>query len=212
MKTITNVTSLDTNTPFMNAASTNVLLVDSLSQQSSSLLRERLLQFGQYLVSELADTDSLAKKIDENTPDLLVLRVDSLSAQALQQLIQVYQSNPLPVVVFANQNSPEVVQTVVSAGVSSYVVGEVDNERLSVILNLAVERFKQLRSLSDELEEVKEKLSARKIIEKAKGIIMQQKHLSEEEAYSQMRSTAMNQGQSMAELAERIVSVFELLD
>ena len=95
---------------------------------------------------------------------------------------------------------------------SSYVVDDAQVHRLPVIIDLAIARFEKMNGISAELEQTKEKLSERKIIERAKGIIMQQKNLTEDEAYVQMRKSAMNKGQSIAELSRHIISVFDLLD
>ncbi len=196
----------------MGVTFTSLLLFDDGSNQSGSLLRDRLLKLGVSALHDVRHSNELETQVAETAPDILVVCVDALSAPVLEQLAEIHTKTPLPVIVFAETNVLEVVQTVVAAGVSSYVVGHVEDSRLPVTLNLAVERFKQINSLNTELAQVKERLSERKIIEKAKGIIMKQKHLSEDQAYAQMRSTAMNQGQSMAELGRRIVSVFELLE
>ncbi len=190
----------------------NLLLVEARSQSGQTRMQDKLLSQGLGISTALQETSSLAETVLKTQPSVLVLAIDFLDAQTLAQLSSVHSQNPMPIVVFADQHSPDVVKTVVSAGVSAYIVDDVQAHRLPVILDLAVERFKQMNLLSNELQQTKEKLSERKIIEKAKGIIMQQKHLSEEEAYSQMRKTAMNQGQSMVVLARRIISVFEMLD
>ena len=190
----------------------NLLLVEARSQSGQTRMQDKLLSQGLGISTALQETSSLAETVLKTQPSVLVLAIDFLDAQTLAQLSSVHSQKPMPIVVFADQHSPDVVKTVVSAGVSAYIVDDVQAHRLPVILDLAVERFKQMNLLSNELQQTKEKLSERKIIEKAKGIIMQQKHLSEEEAYSQMRKTAMNQGQSMVVLARRIISVFEMLD
>lgn len=190
----------------------NLLLVEARSQSSQMSMQDKLLSQGLGISTSLQETSSLAEIVLKTQPSVLVLALDYLDAQTLAQLASVHSKNPVPIVVFADQHSPDVVKTVVSAGVSAYIVDDVQAHRLPIILDLAVERFKQMNLLSNELQQTREKLSERKIIEKAKGIIMQQKHLSEEEAYSQMRKTAMNQGQSMVVLARRIISVFEMLD
>jgi response regulator NasT len=153
----------------------------------------------------------LLQKVKLMSPDVLILSVVSLDEATLQQLVEINHANPLPVVVFATKHSPEFMQPVVEAGVSSYVVDDVKAHRLPVIIDLAIYRFNQMQSLCKELKETQTRLSDRKIIERAKGILMQQKNLNENEAYSQMRRSAMDNGQTMVDLSKRIIEVTDIL-
>jgi len=191
-----------------------LLLVDSLPEGESAGLINKLESLESSALEISRGTDNLFTKVSALQPDVLVLSTVALDKSILEQLTKVHEKTPLAVIVVAEQYARSVVETVVSAGVSSYLVNvdEISLERLSIIIDLSVARFKQEQSLICELQVTKEKLSERKLIERAKGIIMKQKHLSEEEAYSQMRKSAMNQGQSMADLANRIISVFDMLE
>ena len=191
-----------------------LLLVDSLPEGKSAGLINKLESLESSALEISRGTDNLFTKVSALQPDVLVLSTVALDKSILEQLTKVHEKTPLAVIVVAEQYARSVVETVVSAGVSSYLVNvdEVSPERLSIIIDLSVARLKQEQSLICELQVTKEKLSERKLIERAKGIIMKQKHLSEEEAYSQMRKSAMNQGQSMADLANRIISVFDMLE
>lgn len=190
-----------------------LLLVDSLPEGKSAGLINKLESLESSALEISRGTDNLFTKVSALQPDVLVLSTVALDKSILEQLTKVHEKTPLAVIVVAEQYARSVVETVVSAGVSSYLVNvdEVSPERLSIIIDLSVARLKQEQSLICELQVTKEKLSERKLIERAKGIIMKQKHLSEEEAYSQMRKSAMDQGQSMADLAKRIISVFDML-
>ena len=152
-----------------------VFLVETYVEESKRRLHDKLVEQGVYLVATATKTNGLAKAVVEHSPDILVLSVDFLDAATLDQLIQVNKDSPLPVVVFAKQHAPEAMKVVVEAEVSSYVVDNVDAHRLPVILDLAAARFTKMQSVSDELKQTKERLSERKLIEKAKGILMQQK-------------------------------------
>lgn len=191
-----------------------LLLVDSLPEGESAGLINKLESLESSALEISRGAEDLFIKVSTLQPDVLVLSAESLDQSILEQLIKVHETIPIPVIVVAKQYARSVVETVVSAGVSSYLVNvdEVSLERLGIIIDLSVARFKQEQSLICELQVTKEKLSERKLIERAKGIIMKQKHLSEEDAYSQMRKSAMNQGQSMADLAKRIISVFDMLE
>jgi len=191
---------------------TKIVLIETLAAQSDNQLQSKLFSKEVDLVDVAQTTSNLLERVQEHSPDVLVLSVDFLDAGMLDQLIKVNDASPLPVAVFAKQSTTEVLKTAISAGVDSYVVDDVQEHRLTTIIDLAVLRFNKTHSLCEELEQTKEKLSERKLIERAKGIIMQQKHLTEEDAYVQMRKSAMNQGQSMAELSKRVISVFEMLN
>ena len=212
MKTQT-VTQLEKNVvPMQSPDTTTILLFESLAVESKHQLNEKLAGGALNNVILISNTDSLLSDIKQYQPDILVMSVEFLSSSTLEQLILINEEQPLPVAVFAQQTSQEILKTAICAGVDSYVVDDVQEHRLKTILDLAIARFEQFHSLAKELEQTKEKLSERKLIEKAKGILMQQKNLSEDEAYTQMRKSAMNQGQSMAELSRRVISVFEMLD
>jgi len=187
------------------------VLIDTFLDHAIDNLHEKLVAHDVELLQVANSAVGLHTLIEEYRPEVLVMSVDFLDAVTLDALIKVNSKQPLPVVVFAKQHAPEVMKMVVEAGVSSYVVDDVQAHRIPVILDLAMVRFAKMQNLNSELQQTKEKLSERKLIERAKGILMQQKHLSEEEAYSQMRKSAMNQGQSMADLARRIIDVFEML-
>ena len=189
-----------------------IALFESFDVESKHLLQEKLLSQSLSTIITVPNTDNLLAEVQKIQPDILVLSIDSLSPSALDQLIKINAENPVPVAVFARQSSEEMLKTAICAGVDSYVVDDVQEHRLSTILDLAVARFEQFNNLAKELEQTKEKLSERKLIARAKGILMQQKNLSEDQAYTQMRKSAMDQGQSMAELSRRVISVFEMLD
>lgn len=163
-------------------------------------------------VEVLASTQNLAARVAVMNADVLVLSLDSIDDDSLNELITIKQESALAVVIFASQYRPDMTKKVMSAGVSSYIVDDVASERLPVILDLAIERFNHLESMNKELVHAQQQLSDRKLIEKAKGILMRQKGISEDQAYKQIRSSAMNKGCTMGVLSQKIISVFELID
>jgi len=195
-----------------NLKMTKTVLIETLAAQPDNQLQSKLSSQSIDLVDVAQTTDDLVARVEKHSPDVLVISVDFLDAAMLDQLIKVNGACPLPVAVFAKQSTTEILKTAISAGVDSYVVDDAQEHRVPTIIDLSIVRFNQVHRLAEELEQTKEKLTERKLIERAKGIIMQQKHLSEDEAYGQMRKSAMNQGQSMAELSRRVISVFEMLN
>lgn len=190
----------------------SVVLVELNSQNNPTSMNEKLYSNG-ITVSENLDTlDGVVERLSALNPDVLVLSVPFLDRGTLESLKLISCTLPTPVLLVAQQHAPESFETIVGAGISSYIVDDISAHRLPLVLELAIERFQQMRSLYQELDATKERLSERKLIEKAKGILMQQKNLSESDAYAQMRSLAMNQGKSMKDLSAQIISVVELFE
>lgn len=190
----------------------SVVLVEPSSQNIPTSMNEKLYSNGIKVSENLESLDGVVEKLSALAPDILVLSVPFLDRDTLESLKLISSTLPTPVLLVAQQHAPESFETIVGAGISSYIVDDISAHRLPLILELAIERFQQMRSLYDELDATKERLSERKLIEKAKGILMQQKNLSESDAYAQMRSLAMNQGKSMKDLSAQIISVVELFE
>ncbi len=143
--------------------------------------------------------------------EVLILVTDSPSEQVLKDLAEVNQLLPLPIIIFSENESPNVIQQAIKSGVSAYVVNEMFPQRLQSIISVANERFKAVQSLRNELKQAKTQLESRKYIDRAKGLIMEQKSISENEAYSTLRKMAMDQGCSLATVSKNIIDVCQLL-
>ncbi|MCH2191855.1 MAG: ANTAR domain-containing protein [Gammaproteobacteria bacterium] len=196
----------------MSTPQRSVLLVEPSSQNIPMTMNEKLYSNGIKVSDNLESLDGVVEKLSALTPDILVLSVPFLDHGTLESLQAISSTLPTPVLLVAQQHAPESFARIVGAGISSYIVDDISAHRLPLILELAIERFQQMRSLNEELDAAKERLYERKLIEKAKGILMEQKSLSESEAYTQMRSLAMNQGKSMKDLSAQIISVVELFE
>lgn len=159
------------------------------------------------------NTDGLLSQINSVQANMLVLSLYQLTPSLIEQLSKLNQLAPIAVVVFARRHCPESAAKLVFAGIDSYKVGcsgpAFDTADLAVILDVAELHFGQLKALKNELGQTQKKLDDRKVIERAKGILMQHNKLSEETAYSKMRRSAMNQGRSMADLARRLIDIYE---
>jgi response regulator NasT len=185
-----------------------LLLVEPTTCSSMSML-DKLAVLDDFRIEKISNLESVPAIVAATQPDMLILCFDAITDVDLTPLIWLKENNPIPVVVFAHQNTPNAVKSVVAAGVSTYIVDDVLPHRLPVILDLAFERFSQMQSVNSELEQTKKKLSERKLIERAKGIVMRQKNYTEEQAYMEIRKSAMNQGKTMADLAGRIIAAFD---
>ena len=187
-----------------------LLLVEPATSSSVSML-EKLSLLDCCQIEKVNRLESIPAIVNASQPEMLILSVNALTDVDLDPVIWLNINNPIPVVVFAHQNSPCAVQSVVAAGVCTYIVDDVAPQRLPVILDLAFERFSQMQGVNNELVQTKQKLSERKLIERAKGIIMRQKNCTEEQAYIELRKSAMNQCKTMAELARKIIVTFDTI-
>lgn len=188
----------------------SVLLIEE-TQTSRSPLQKALIDFDFNIVKQLAFGDNIIDEIESCNPNILILATDLPTDDTLKDLAEINQILPLPIIIFAEYDSPNVIKNAIKAGVSAYVVHEVLPQRINSIISVANERFKNVQVLRDELKHTKNQLEARKYIEKAKGYIMQQKKISENEAYADLRKMAMDQGSPLATVAKNIIDVCELL-
>ena len=196
----------------MRASQCKAVLIESEIQAPEISMNDKLGSKGIEVVYRTQTLDGILERVCSINPDILILSVTTLSEKMLRSLTAINQLCPIPILVIAQNHAPDSFEPIVAAGISSYIVDDVAAERLPLIIELAIERFQQMRNLYLELDATKEKLSERKLIEQAKGILMQQKHLSEADAYAQMRTLAMNQGKTMKDLSTQILSVVELFE
>jgi response regulator NasT len=171
-------------------------------------LRRALEDAGINVVAEVDGGMHLPQYIDAVQPDAILIDSDSPS---LEQLVIMSRDNPRPVVMFADNGDQQVIQQAIRAGVTAYIYDGIKASRIQPVLEVASARFQAEQALKCELAEVQEKLSDRKLVEKAKGILMKQKDLDENEAYQLLRRTAMNRNLKLADLAQQIISAANLL-
>jgi two-component system, response regulator / RNA-binding antiterminator len=144
-------------------------------------------------------------------PDVVIIDSESPSRDTLEHVALLAGSNPRPVVVFAEDDSDEPLQRALQAGVSAYVVAGLQPHRLASVLKVAIARFEQDKALREQLVEAQAQLSSRRMVERAKEILMQQGGLSEDAAHRQLRKLAMDRGEKLLPLAERIIEAHALL-
>ena len=133
------------------------------------------------------------------------------SRDVLEQMFQVSRAVKRPIAMFVDQSDKASIEAAVDAGVSAYIVGALQKERIKNILDLCISRFNCFARLRDELERARAALEERKVIDRAKGILMTAKNLTEEAAYALLRKTAMNESKKIAEVAQSVVTAAELL-
>ena len=200
-------------TPVPTEAATaplRVLLIDDGAHRVT-LIRDELMRQGHEVVGVIDSAIVIHECVTRLRPDVVIIDSESPSRDTLEHVATLSGSNPRPVVVFAEDDSDEPMQRAMQAGVSAYVVAGLQPKRLASVLKVAIARFEQERSLREQLVNAQAELSSRRSIERAKGILMQQGGLSEEAAFKQMRKLAMDRGEKLVQLAERIIEAHALL-
>ena len=144
-------------------------------------------------------------------PDVVLIDLENPSRDVLEQMFQVSRVVKRPVAMFVDQSDTSSIQAAVDAGISAYIVDGLKKERIKHILDMCISRFNAFSRLEGELEQAKTALEERKVIDRAKGILMKMKSLSEEEAYTLMRKTAMNEKKKIADIAQSIITAAEML-
>jgi len=187
-----------------------VMLVDD-SQEEVSPLKEGLASAGYDVVVVSALGLALAERVKEFEPDVIIIDTESPSRDVLEHVSVVSAHDPRPIVLFTEDRENATIQAALKAGVSAYVVAGIQADRLQPILDVAVARFEREQALREELRDAQTKLVERKVIERAKGFLMQQKGVSEEEAFRLLRKLAMDRNTKLLDVAQQIVDVAKLL-
>lgn len=162
-------------------------------------------------ITLLADATGLLDRIYSVDPDVIIIDLENPSRDVLEQMFQVSRIVRRPIAMFVDQSDRATIAAAMEAGVSAYIVDGLKKERVRAILDMTISRFSVFDRLRSELEETKSALKERKVIEKAKGILMKSRGLDEEAVYALLRRTAMSKGKRIADVAESLVSTFDLL-
>ena len=195
----------------MGAESSPKIVIVDESPIRAAILEEGLREAGFTEVVHISEMQSLLARIYALDPDIIVIDLENPSRDSLEQMFQVSRAVRRPIAMFVDQSDAASIQASVDAGVSAYIVDGLKKERMKPILDLCVSRFNAFAKLQDELDRTKNALEERKVIDRAKGILMKLKGLTEEEAYVLMRSTAMREKKKIGEIAQSILTASELL-
>jgi two-component system, response regulator / RNA-binding antiterminator len=185
---------------------------DAIAQaERSRSLRIGLLETGYNLVAVLPADAFLADRIRQLQPDMIIVDAESEARDALEHVVVATRDERRPIVMFTNDDDTSHVRDAVAAGVSAYIVAGLSSERIRPILDVAMARFQHEQALREELASTKTELHDRKLIERAKGLLMQRQGLSEQDAYGRLRKTAMSKNLKLVEVAQRMLDVADLL-
>ncbi|MBS0532680.1 MAG: ANTAR domain-containing protein [Proteobacteria bacterium] len=190
-------------------ASLKIVIVDE-SPIRAAILEDGLREAGFVQVERITETRNLLARIYALDPDVILIDLENPSRDELEQMFQVSRIVKRPVAMFVDQSDAASIQASVDAGVSAYIVGNLQKDRIKTILDLCISRFNAFSRLQSELDEAKGALEERKIIDRAKGVLMKAKGLTEEQAYSLLRKTAMNENKKIADIAQSVLTAAEL--
>lgn len=187
-----------------------ILLVTE-NRERASLLEQALMQIHYPVAAKINVDDDFVMYVQQACPHALIMDVTEPSSQALQQLRRMGEQLPLPVVIFAERSSGQIIQSAMKAGVSAYVVDGFRPDRVASVVETAMARFLEFKALRAERDRAQSKLAERKNIERAKGILMRRRELAEEAAYRVLRKMAMDRGRPLADVAQSIITAEETL-
>jgi len=179
--------------------------------QRGADLRIGLLESGYDIVASLPADFFLPERIAQLAPDMIIVDSESDARDVLEHIVIATRDARRPIVLFTDDPSTMSMDAAMEAGVSAYIVAGLQPARIKPVLDVAMARFKREQVLLDELTETRQKLQERKVIERAKGLLMRRGDLTEEQAYARLRAMAMNKNLKLADVAQRIVDVEDLL-
>lgn len=179
--------------------------------ERSRQLRIGLLENGYNIVAVLPADTFLHERLAQLQPDMIIIDAESESRDSLEHVVMATRDERRPIVLFTNDNDTSNVRAAVAAGVSAYIVAGLSPERIRPILDVAMARFEHEQGLRQELATAKNELKDRKVIDRAKGLLMQRQGLSEKMAYDKLRKAAMDKGLRLGEVAQRMLDAADLL-
>ncbi|MDQ0141018.1 ANTAR domain-containing response regulator [Cupriavidus necator] len=157
---------------------------------------------------QIVDADlRLPDVIDATQPDMLIIASESAARDTIEHVCVSTQHAPRPIVLFTDNDDSQRIKAALTAGITAYIVDGLRAERVKTVLDVAYARFELDQQLRAELDATRLKLAERKVVERAKGLLMQARGLSEEDAYKRLRSMAMERGLKLVEAAQRVIDV-----
>ena len=187
------------------------IIVVEPDRDRALMIVDSLREAGDNDIHVISEISSLARRIAERSPDMVIVDLTSPTRDMIEELTLATSPLERPVAVFADKSDDSMTKAAIEAGVSAYVVDDLRPERLQPVMAAAITRFNMFRRMRDELTETKRALEERKLIDRAKGLLMKARGINEDEAYSLLRKTAMDQGRKIPEVAAALVTAADLL-
>jgi len=187
-----------------------VLIVDQ-NVVRASILEEGLREAGYRDVIVVRDMQNLLRRILDEEPDVILIDLENPNRDVLEQMCQVSRVVSRPVAMFVDSSDAGMIESAIDAGIGAYVVDGLRKERVKAIVETTISRFRAFSRLRTELDETRQQLADRKVIDRAKGILMRERRIDEETAYQLMRKTAMSENLRLSEVARSIITAQGLL-
>ena len=187
-----------------------ILVIDENAIRAS-IIEEGLREAGHVRVTVVHEVNGIARIIETLMPDVIIIDIENPNRDMMEHLFQLTRTVSRPIAMFVDRSDTASIEAAVDAGVSAYIVDGLKKERVKPILDMAVSRFNAFSRLQRELADAKSALEERKIIERAKGILMKMRGLSEEQAFALLRQTAMNEKKKISDIAQSVVTAAGLL-
>lgn len=191
-------------------AALSILVVDD-NHIRASIIEDGLREAGHQNVQVITEVNEVGARIGEIAPDVVIIDLENPNRDMLEHFFALSRALEKPIAMFVDKSDMASMEAAVDAGVSAYVVDGMRKERIKPIMDMAISRFRAFSRMRRELEDAKSELENRKLVEKAKGILMKTRGISEEDAYALMRSTAMRQNRRIVEIAQSLITAAGLL-
>jgi response regulator NasT len=192
------------------SSSLNILVVESDASKALEIT-DALQAHGWSDVTIIGSNAELAPILEQQDPDLILIDLTNPDRDTLEHMSLMSGAKSRPVAMFVDRTDDAMTKAAIEAGVSAYVVNGLDKDRVKPVLETAIARFQVIQKMQTELDAAKRALSDRKMIEKAKGLLMRARDISEDEAYTLLRKTAMSQGRKLNDVASALVTSADLL-
>ncbi len=188
----------------------SILVIDE-NHLRASVIEAGLREAGYDDLTIVYDVVGIARRIEEIQPDVIMINLENPNRDMLENMFQLSRAVKRPIAMFVDRSDSASIEAAVEAGVSAYVVDGLKRERVKPVLDMAISRFNAFSRMSRELDEARSELEKRKLVERAKGILMSTRGLSEQQAYVLLRKTAMSQNRKISEIAESLITAAGLL-
>lgn len=189
-----------------NGNTLNIMLVDD-EPGRAAILKEALQSLGHNVIYRNRDTMSIYQMVQTFAPDVIIVDTKTPDRDTLEDLALISDNNPKPVLVVSEQDDQAIIEQAIKSGASAYVMDGLPASRVRGVLTTAIARFKEFQALKSELLSTRTELQDRKIIEKAKGLLVKHKGIDEDAAYTALRNLAMQKNSRISEIASDIVDL-----
>jgi response regulator NasT len=186
------------------------ILVIDVDPARAAVLEQGLVETGYANVMTIRASANLLERVQAIAPDVIIIDLENPDRDMLDSAFQVSREVRRPIAMFVDQSDSSMIRQAVEAGVSAYVVDGLRKERVRPIVDMAISRFAALDQLTRERDEARSALAERKLIDRAKGLLMDKRGMSEEEASKAIRTAAMQQNRKMVEIAESVITAFQM--